>query len=222
MRARRVTAARIALAAATVAASTWTARARAEDASVDATSDAPLKSAPGSVKIFDTRQSRYASTLSGGPIWYRSVHDDFSGVRPGVFEARFGQSQQTPRFPFFLAAYRWFDFRMFDDKSFAVSVIHEIGAGLALGPIEPEVRTGFHLIDLDVFHGGYNASLLSPRVGAGGAINIGKFRLDISAYSEYLWRWFGPSYFVRGVMIGASLDTTPPAQVLGPDDDSKF
>ena len=150
------------------------------------------------------------------------MHDDFTGFRPGVFEARFGKSQQTARYPFFLAAYRWLDFRMFDDKSFALSAIHEIGAGVALGPIEPEVRTGFQLFDVDVFHGGYSVSLLSPRVGAGVALNLVKFRLDISAYSEYLWRWFGPSYFVRGVVIGVSLDTPPPVRDFGPEDDSKF
>jgi hypothetical protein len=222
MRARATTFALPFAVAALFAASAWPVIAHAEEEGLDVRSDPPPKLAPGSVKIFDTRLTRYATALSGGPIWYRSVHDDFSGLRSGVFEARLGQTQQTPRFPFFLAAYRWIDFRMFDDKSFALSFIHEIGAGVALGPIEPEVRTGFHLLDLDVFHGGYSASLLSPRVSAGGAINLGKFRLDISAYSEYLWRWFGPSYYVRGVMIGAALDTTPPSQVFGPDQESTF
>ena len=73
----------------------------------------------------------------------------------------------TAKYPFFLAGYRYIDVRMFDTKSYALSVLHEIGGGVALGPLEPEVRIGIHLIELDVFRGSYNASLFSPRVAAG-------------------------------------------------------
>jgi hypothetical protein len=182
----------------------------AADEGLDVRSEPPPKLAPGSVKLFSTQSSTYALVLAGGPISYRSVHD--AAFESGVFEARLGRTITTPKYPFFLAGYRYIDVRMFDTKSYALSLLHEIGGGVALGPLEPEVRFGFHLVDLDVFRGNYNASLLSPRVSVGAAIKLAKFRLDVLGYSEYLWRWFGPSYLTRGLVIGLSLDTPRPRE----------
>lgn len=188
------------------------------DEGLDVRSEPPPKLAPGSVKLFSTQSSTYGLTLAGGPLVYRSVHDaTFSN---GVFEARLGRTITTAKYPFFLAGYRYIDVRMFDTKSYALSVLHEIGGGVALGPLEPEVRIGVHLIELDVFRGSYNASLFSPRVAAGAALKLAKFRVDILGYSEYLWRWFGASYLSRGLIVGLTLDTPRPRQQMFTDDDA--
>lgn len=188
------------------------------DEGLDVRAEPPPKLAPGSVRLFSTQSSAYGLVLAGGPITYRSVHD--TTFQNGVFEARLGRTITTPKYPFFLAGYRYIDVRMFDSKSYAGSILHEIGGGVALGPLEPEVRIGLHLIDLDVFHGSYNASLFSPRVAAGVALKLSKFRVDIQGYSEYLWRWFGASYMSRGLIVGLTLDTPKPRQQMFTDDDA--
>jgi len=113
--------------------------------------------------------------------------------------------------PFFITGYQMTHFRVLDSKSFVWSVLSTgMGTGVRLGPLEPEARIGLGLIQLDAIHGEYNASLLSPRVAMGVGMHIGKIRLDIQAHTEYLWRWFGPDYLIRGVSLGLRFDVPRP------------
>jgi hypothetical protein len=37
-------------------------------------------------------------------------------------------------------------------------------------------------------------------------IRAGRARFELIAYGQYLWRWFGESYLVRGVSLGLQID----------------
>lgn len=95
------------------------------------------------------------------------------------------------------------DVRAFAASSWAVALsTHAFEAALQAGPFEPYVRVGGSLITLDDFDGSCSVEMLSPRVGAGTAIRLGRrFEVGVGVYSEYFWRWFGPSAFVRGVVV---------------------
>lgn len=174
-----------------------------------------------SVKLFDLRKSTVSLQLDVGPIWARRVQDDtpitvrrnFERGAPLAGEIGFGTVFTTPSFkgPFFLVGHLKTLLRVVDDKSFSWSLFHqELGGGVMLGPFEPEVRLRLSVLSADIFHAEPSVQLLSPGVSAGFGIHVGKIRLDIKAHSEYLWRWFGPDYLIRGVTIGFRLDQSRP------------
>jgi hypothetical protein len=187
-------------------------------APLDNTSDegpAPPE-AKGSVKLFDQRTATFSLQLDVGPIWYRPTSDvdtaDWSAdYQRGTGEIAAGPVISTPAHPFYLAGVQKTLLRMLDSKSFAWSVLtHELATGAALGPIEPEVRLGFSLLTVDAMYGDWSFELLSPRVALGMGIHLGKIRVDMKGYTEYLWRWFGPDVLVRGITLGLRFDVVRP------------
>ena len=174
-----------------------------------------------SVKLFDQERGIASIQLDVGPIWARRVQDEtpttqrrnFQRGAPLASEIAFGTIYTTPsmRGPFFLTGQLKTLLRVIDDKSFSWGIFHqELGGGLMLGPFEPEVRVRLTVLSADIIHAQPSIQLLSPGVSAGFGIHLGKIRLDIKAHSEYLWRWFGPDYLIRGVTIGFRLDQTRP------------
>jgi hypothetical protein len=175
-----------------------------------------------SVKLFDSQLSIVSYQLDVGPIWARRVQDETSITQRSNFEHRaplagevgFGTVYTTPAMkgPFFLVGHLKTLLRVVDDKSFSWGVFHqELGGGLMLGPFEPEVRLRLSVLTVDVMHAEPSIQLLgAPGVSAGFGLHLGKIRLDIKAHSEYLWRWFGPDYLIRGVTIGIRLDQSRP------------
>jgi hypothetical protein len=173
----------------------------------------PTPRAPGSVALFDTRLAPRTLRVRAGPFSYRSAHDTrFSN---GGFELRAGIGVGTNSRPFFMTGMHEMALRIFDPKSFAwTAYASGFASGVKLGPLEPEVQLGLGILTVDAFHGNYSAEILTPRVSCGGGLHLGRLRLDIQVHSEYLLRWFGPSYFVRGVTFGLQLDLPQPK---GPD-----
>jgi len=174
-----------------------------------------------SVKLFDQARSISSIQLDIGPIWARRVQDEtpitqrrnFERGAPLASEIAFGAVYTTPsvRGPFFLTGQLKTLLRVIDDKSFSWGIFHqELGGGLMLGPFEPEVRVRLTMLSADIIHAQPSIQVLSPGVSAGFGLHLGKIRLDIKAHSEYLWRWFGPDYLIRGVTIGFRLDQTRP------------
>ncbi len=174
-----------------------------------------------SVKLFDSRKSIVGLQLDVGPIFARRVQDEtpitvrrnFEHKAPLASEIGFGTVYVTPSFkgPFFLVGALKTVFRIVDDKSFSWSLFHqELGGGIKIGPFEPEVRLRLSVLTADIFHADPSIQLMSPGISAGFGIHVGKIRLDIKAHSEYLWRWFGPDYLIRGVTIGLRLDQSRP------------
>jgi hypothetical protein len=186
----------------------------------DSGTEAP-KLSTRSIKLFDQFRSTTSIELSVGPIWARRVQDDtpitlrrnFTRGAPLASEIAFGSIYTTPsqRGPFYLTGHLKTLLRVIDDKSFSWSVFHqEFGGGLMLGPLEPEVRIRLSILSADIIHAEPSVQFFTPGVSAGVGIHMGKFRLDIKAHSEYLWRWFGPDYLIRGVTIGLRLDQPRP------------
>ncbi len=181
------------------------------------------KTSPGSVKLFDTFSTIRGYQLDIGPIWSRQVQDETPAQRLSGFEHRaplageiaLGMTYRTPYQPFFLVGRQRTLLRIVDDKSFSWSIFHQdVGGGLILGPFEPDVQIGASILSVDIFHAEPSVQLFTPRVSAGLGIHAGRFRIDLRAHAEYLWRWFGPDYLVRGITIGLGLDLPPPRSPL--------
>jgi hypothetical protein len=153
---------------------------------------------------FDRRLLSSSRVFDLGLLSYRGVHHD--AWSPGVLELLLGQEIHTHRFPFYVLSTRGSSIRVYDDKSFGLAFIQDVGGGVAIGPLEPEWHIGAHLVELDVFHGNYNASVVSPRASFELGIRAGRARFELIAYGQYLWRWFGESYLVRGVSLGLQWD----------------
>ncbi len=170
------------------------------------------KQSSKSVKLFDGRRATQGLELDLGPVWYRKRGRDVrEGFDRGTGEILVGSTTTTPWGPFFLTGLQQTHFRWLDSKSFAWTVLASyLGVGARIGPLEPEVRIGLGLLTIDAFHGQWSGELLTPRVTAGLGLHAGKIRVDIQAHSEYLWRWFGPDYLIRGVSLGLRLDFPRP------------
>lgn len=170
-----------------------------------------IPTSPRSVKLFDGKNSQGSYTLDIGPIWTRKVEENTPAQNRenfdrGTGELSLGMVTTSPVGAVFIAGAQRTILRVLDSKKFSWSILHEdLVGGLRLGPLEPEVRFGASLASIDVFNAEWSVQLLSPRVSAGVGIRLGKFRIDLKGHAEYLWRWFGPDYFVRGVTLGVHM-----------------
>jgi len=192
--------------------------------------------APRSAKLFDSKRTTQSLQIDLGPIYYREAgkaginaggrgDGGKSGYERGTGELRLGVAITTSWKPFYLTGYQQTNLRVFDGSRAAWSIFtQQLSTGVYLGPFEPEVRIGFSLLTLDVFDGHYSIEAMSPRVAAAVGIHLGKIRLDIQTHTEYLWRWFGPDYLIRGVSLGLRLDVPRPKGPVfseSPSGDSK-
>jgi hypothetical protein len=158
----------------------------------------------GSVAVFDYEHTYAATELEAGPMWWRKSGTDTTG---GGMELSLGVVTETRIGPVFLAGVIRSQFRYFDSRSFAISPLQNLAmVGIRLGPIEPEVRVGMSLVTFDVFHGAYSFEMFSPRVEGGLGLRFGRFRVSAHGFSEYLWRWWGDSYFEKGVAFEVRLE----------------
>ncbi len=183
----------------------------ARSARAQATEAAPERTgvAKGSVKIFDSKYSTFGFEASAGPLWSHTVHEhewDQHGL-----EVYLGRSIESVGSRFFITGQSGFDFRALDSKSFALTVMgNGATAGVVLGPIDIHSRLWVSIFTVDIMHAEPSFEGLSPKVGAGVGIHLGKLRVDVDGTSEFLWRWFGPSYYLRAITFGVRFDTPPP------------
>jgi hypothetical protein len=151
----------------------------------------------GSVAVFDYEHTFAATEAEGAPMWWRRAGSDSTNHG---WELSLGVVTETRIGMVFLAGIIRTQFRYFDSASFALSPIQNMAmVGIRLGPIEPEARVGMSLVTFDVFHGAYSFEMFSPRVEGGLGLRFGRFRVSAHGFSEYLWRWWGDSYFEKGV-----------------------
>ena len=165
-----------------------------------------IKVADAKSRLFDLSTSTSSIQLDAGPIWYRPQSAGKRGFEYGVGEVALGTVTTARWQPFYLAGHHKVTFRAFDSKSYHASFGSDFATGVYWGPLELESRIGFNLLNVSAFHGEWSADLLSPRVSAAAAVHVWRFRVDIQAHSEYLWRWFGNDYLVHGVTLGLRLD----------------
>jgi hypothetical protein len=168
-----------------------------------------------SVKLFDGTRSIGSYELSIGPLWSRRVEDstpitdrrNFERGAPLASEIGVGTVVTTPAAPFFLTGHYKTVLRILDDKSFSWAIFHgEFGGGLLLGPVEPEVRVRLAALSVDIMHAQPSLQMLTPGVVAGLGLHLGSFRVGLTGNIDYLWRWFGPDYVVRSVLLGVRFD----------------
>jgi hypothetical protein len=158
----------------------------------------------GSVAVFDYEHTYAATEAEGGPMWWRKSGSDSSSHG---WELSLGVVTETRVGMVFLAGIIRTQFRYFDSSSFALSPLQNLAmVGIRLGPIEPEARVGMSLATFDVFHGAYSFEMFSPRVEGGVGLRFGRFRVSAHGFSEYLWRWWGDSYFEKGVAFEVRLE----------------
>lgn len=169
------------------------------------------KESPRSFKLFDQEHTTQAFEFDLGPVWYRQAKPTRDDFERGTGEILAGVTTSTTWKPFYLTGLQQTHVRVFGAKEAAWTLLaSHIAAGLVLGPIEPEVRIGVGWLTADVFRGDYSIQLLTPRVAAGVGVHVGKIRLDFQAHTEYLWRWFGPDYQIRGFSVGLRFDAPKP------------
>jgi hypothetical protein len=159
----------------------------------------------GSVAIFDFEHTHLGTEIEGAPMWWRKAGSNATGQG---WELSLGLVTETRVGRLFVAGIVRAQFRDFDSKSFALSPLQNMGmVGIRLGPFEPESRVGFSLFTFDVFHGAYSFEMLSPRVEAGLGLRFGPIRVGATVFSEYLWRWWGDSYFEKGIAFEVRLES---------------
>ncbi|HEY5239976.1 MAG TPA: hypothetical protein VIJ22_00860 [Polyangiaceae bacterium] len=158
----------------------------------------------GSVAVFDYEHTFSATEAEGAPMWWRKAGSNTTG---SGWELSLGVVTETRIGQVFLAGIIRTQFRYFDSASFALSPVQNMAlVGVRLGPIEPEARVGMSLLTFDVFHGAYSFEMFSPRVEGGLGLRFGRFRVSAHGFSEYLWRWWGSSYFEKGVAFEVRLE----------------
>jgi hypothetical protein len=159
----------------------------------------------GSVAIFDFQHTFLGTEVEGAPMWWRKAGSNDTG---SGWELSFGAVTETRIGHVFLAGIMRTQFRDFDSKSFALSPLQSLAmVGVRLGPFEPEARVGTSLFTFDVFHGAYSFEMFSPRVEGGLGLRFGRVRVGADVFSEYIWRWWGTSYFDRGVAFEVRLES---------------
>jgi hypothetical protein len=172
--------------------------------------------------IWAAKRQFYGTELHVAPMWSRRVGGSDVDAAQG-WEFGYGSTSGIRQHGLFLTGITAVVFRVFDAKSFAFTLdTHSVAVGAMIGPLEPEVRAGFSFLSVDVFHGDWSVELLSPRASAGFDLRITKaFRLGAQAYTEFFWRWFGPSYRVEGVSLAIRVENlassmAPPPPVTPP------
>lgn len=181
----------------------------------------PSPQGKNSVKLFDAYRSQISYQIDVGPIWVRRASEttpitrrrNFDHMAPLASELAFGTMYTTKAFkgPIFIATETLTSFRILDDKSFSWTLFEEkLGGGISIGPLDFEAKIRAHFIHVDIMHAQPSIQLLSPGVEAGFGFHLGRIRLDIKGHTEYLWRWFGPDYYIRGVTIGLRFDVNRP------------
>jgi hypothetical protein len=154
-------------------------------------------------RIADAQATTWGGAdVTFGTFAWRRLGDPSPSWQRGL-ELAWGPTLAVDQGPFHFAGVVQMDVQEFDVSSWAVGLsTNAFEVAARLGPLEPQLRTGFALATIDDFAGHVSAELLTPRVGAGLGVRVfRKVRITVGLYAEYFWRWFGPSDFVRGLTL---------------------
>jgi hypothetical protein len=175
----------------------WAARAAAE----------PLPEAAGS--LFGFKDSLHFSGIGAARLDARPSRAQ--NYEPG-FEFRFADELSWSSDPAQIEGSFGSSLRILP-HGYAISFAQISSAGgLRWGPAELRAGFGLSLLNVDTVLGGWDLSMFWPRSFAGVRFVWASVRVDILAHVEYLWRWFGPDEYVRGIGLMVSLRQGP----LGP------
>jgi hypothetical protein len=159
--------------------------------------------------VFDVRDAVHYSGLGLGRIYARPENAQHFG--PGV-EVRFADQLVWTRSVAQLESAFGGSLRLLP-HGYALSVAQSGGAaGVRLGPLEFKASVALSILNVDTVLSGWDLSMFWPRSMLGVCLSLGAVRVDVLAHVEYLWRWFGPDEYVRGIGVMVSLKQGP----LGP------
>jgi hypothetical protein len=157
-------------------------------------------------RLFDPYLSPRAIVLSGAMFDDRQMRTD---IQHDGFSLAAGRSIESDYGYVFIRAQMQYGFRLVGEKEFAADLGQfAYTTGLALGPLEIYGRAGLTAADLYLGKGGFGLGFLSPKVGAGVSINLGKLRVGALATSELAWRWLGgPSEQIHSLVLDLALNS---------------
>ena len=157
-----------------------------------------------SVRLFDQRTAERSGELHFGLFnwnqWGAQKSDNGWEIGGGV-------TVLSRMRPFFLGGRAQLLVRVFGDDGLIITPFNysaEVGA--SLGPLELFSQWGVSFVNFGPVKGQWSADSLSPRVAAGVALKLGVLRADAALYSEYMWRWFGPDYLIKGLAFTLRVD----------------
>jgi hypothetical protein len=169
----------------------------------------PLLQVAQKTGLFDTRDAAHYSGLGLDRIFARPETAQHYG--PGI-EVRFADQLVWTRSIAQLESTFGGSLRLLP-HGYALSVAQSGGvAGVRLGPFEFKAGVSLSILNVDTVLSGWDLSMFWPRSMAGVCLTVGGIRVDVLAHVEYLWRWFGPDEYVRGIGVMVSLKQGP----LGP------
>jgi hypothetical protein len=147
-----------------------------------------------------------AEVSAGGFLW-RALGDRSPGWHDGL-EIAWGPSLADLEGAWRFTGLVQMDLRAFATSSWALAIsTHTFEVSGRVGPLEPFARVGGSLLTVDDFDGSVSAELASPRVGAGIAVRLSRaVEIGVEGYSEYFWRWFGPSALVHGLLLNVRFE----------------
>ena len=152
-----------------------------------------------SFKLFDLAAARADTALAAAYVQYRRTDREQAGRG---LELRGGPAFSWEAGPLYVTSTSATALRVFSRRSYSLSILQNGGhAGLLLGPID--VGTGFAIsvFNIDYLEDDLSFGMFTPRSLASAGVRFGPVRIGAQAHVEYLWRWFGRDYFVRGVAV---------------------
>lgn len=164
--------------------------------------------------LFDPFYADRESRLFGGPVSLREIDQRIAmhGATIG-----FGDTQRETRGPFWLSVERSFDLRLFSKWTMLFDLIgYSYQAGLRLGPIEIGAGPGLNVLGIDVSDGDWSLSGLSPYASGRVGLKTGNFRVSLSAYRAYHFRWLGRAdAYLTGFSLELALAAPPKTRFAG-------
>lgn len=164
--------------------------------------------------LFDPFYADRESRLFGGPVSLREI-DQQSAMHGATIG--FGDTQREARGPFWLSVERSFDLRLFSKWTMLFDLVgYSYQAGLRLGPIELGAGPGLNVLGIDVSDGDWSLSGLSPHASARIGLKTRSFRVSLSAYRAYHFRWLGRAdAYLTGFSLELALAAPPKTRFAG-------
>lgn len=159
-------------------------------------------------RLFDPYLSPRAIVVSGALFDDRQMGTD---IQHDGFSLAAGRSIESDYGFVFIRAQMQYGFRLVGEKELAANLGQfAYTTGLLLGPVEIYGRAGLTAADVYLGKGGFGLGFLSPKVGAGVSVHVGRLRVGFLAASELAWRWIGgPSETIHSVVLDLALGSGP-------------
>lgn len=164
--------------------------------------------------LFDPFYSARESRVFGGPV---SLRETDQAIAMHGATIGFGDTQRETRGPLWLSIERSFDLRLFSKWTMLFGLLgYSYQAGLRIGPIEIGAGPGLNVLGIDVSDGDWSLSGLSPRASARAGLKTGNFRVSLSAYRAYHFRWLGRrGAYLTGFSLELALEAPPKTRFAG-------